>query len=222
METITLAEPSVQASIQLTDAQTDKLYAGQSLWIRASWDEFEEFLPTTPYRVEYHNGHIIIMGLARFIHEVLVGRMLILLAQLYKGNRFFVAGSNVGLPKASNPKGHYNPDVVVVKGQPVYQKGSNALIENPYLVVEVLSESTVAYDLTHKLFRYMAMPTIQIIVFVDRFTESGAVITHHRTETPNVWTETYYADPNDVVLIDGQPILLKEIFADLPDEPDAR
>ncbi len=211
METIALP--------QLTDQQLTRLDAGYPVSIPASWDEFEAFLAETPYRAEYHNGHIIIMGLAAFIHEVLVMTMGDLLRRLYKGKGFFVAGSNVGLPKQNNPKGYYNPDVTVVKGQPVYRKGSSAMIENPYLVLEVISESSERYDMVHKLFRYMAMPTIQIIVFVDRFDGSGTVITHHRTETPNIWTEAYYTVPEDAVMIDGQPTLLKDIFADLPDEP---
>jgi Uma2 family endonuclease len=206
-------------AIQLTDAQLTQLDAGRSVSIRASWEEFEDFLAETLYRVEYHNGHLIIMGLAAFIHEVLVMAMGDLLRQLYKGKGFFVAGSNVGLPKEKRSKGYYNPDVVVVKGQPVYRKGSGSMIENPYLVLEVISESSAYYDLTHKLSRYMGMDSVQIIVFVDRFDGTGAVITHHRTDVPNIWTEAYYTNPDDAVLIDGQPILLRDIFADLPDEP---
>ena len=135
----------VLEKVRLSDEQVERLETGNLVAVPASWEEFEEFLAETDYRVEYHNGQIIIMGLAAFIHELLVIRLGHLLTVYYSGKPFHVAGSNAGIRKEGR-KGHYNGDVLVVKGKPVYQGESRSIITNPYLIVEVLSEATLNYD----------------------------------------------------------------------------
>lgn len=202
----------------LTDEHRARLEAGEFVAIPASWADFIDFLPHSPYRTDYHNGQIIIMGLASFVHEVLVGNLIALLKAMYAGKPFFVAGSNVGILKAEG-KGYYNPDVTIVKDKPLFQAGSNAIITNPFLMVEVLSESTAGYDLNHKLPKYEQIDSLQEVIFVDRFEQS--VSTFRRTATRNVWIQTNYYFATDLVAIDQFTIPLADIFANLPDEAPA-
>lgn len=206
-------EATIQ-TIQLTDAQVARLDAGGMVTIPASWDEFMEFLPESPYRTEYHNDHIIIMGLATFIHELLIGNLIALLKIASKGKGYYVAGSNVGVLKTIGKKGYYNPDVTVVKGLPAYSPGSDSIITNPFLVVEVLSESTAGYDLTHKMMRYKRIASMQGIVFVDPFDQSVMVV--ERTEQPTVWIQTDYENLTDLARVGQFELPLSEIFGDLP------
>lgn len=201
--------------VRLNDEHVAMLETGELVTVTASWEEFEEFLAVTDYRAEYHNGQIIIMGLARFIHEVLVGRMIYILTGFYIGRLVYVAGSNTGIRKEEK-KGYYNGDVLVVKGKPVYQGKSRSIITNPYLIVEILSESTIDYDLGAKRRTYEQMETVQEIVFVDPFDRE--VLVCRRTEQANVWLETTYRQPDDTVLIDENSVSLNIIFANLPTE----
>ena len=201
--------------IRLSDEQVEQLEAGNLVTIPASWEEFEEFLAETDYRVEYHNEQIIIRGLARFIHEVLVSRITYFLVGFYLGKSFYVAGSNVGL-RRDGKRRHYNGDAVVVKNQPIFQPGSDSIITNPYLIVEVLSESTLNYDLGVKRRVYEQMETVQEIIFVDPFEQHVRVC--KRTDKPNTWLETTYSQPDELASIDGFQIQLSEIFANLPEE----
>ena len=201
--------------IRLSDEQVATLETGDLVFIDASWEEFAEFLTETDYRVEYHNGQIVVMGLAAFIHELLVIRLGHLLTGFYLGKPFYVAGSNAGIRKDGR-KGHYNGDVLVVKGKPVFQEKSRSIITNPYLVVEILSESTLNYDLGAKRRKYEQMDTLQEIVFVDPFDKE--VIVCRRTEQANVWIETAYRLPESLVNIDGFDVKMEEIFANLPEE----
>ncbi len=202
--------------ITLTEAQVAKLDAGSIVVIKASWEEFMDLLAETSYRVEYHNGHIIFMGLAAFIHELLVGNMIALLKAVTKGKGYYVAGSNVGVLKTPGKKGYYNPDVTVVKGSPTFALNSNAIITNPFMVVEVLSESTATYDLQHKLPKYAQIDFLQCVVFVDRFDYSITVSL--RSEQPNVWTQTHYYHLTDIAQLGEFTIPLNDVFADLPEE----
>lgn len=200
--------------IRLSAEQVDRLEAGELIAFPATWEEFEDFLTETDYRVEYCNGEIIIMGLATLIHELLVTQIIYLLKGYYQGKPFYVAGSNAGIRKDGR-KGHYNGDVLVIKGNPDYQGKSKSIIINPYLVVEVLSQSTLNYDLGAKRRKYEQIDTVQEIVFVDPFDKE--VIVCRRTEQANVWTETLYNTLNELINIDGLQIPLSEIFANLPE-----
>lgn len=80
--------------VRLSDEQIATLETGKSVIVPASWEEFEEFLTETEHRVEYDNGQLIIMGLATFIHELLVIRLGSLLMGFYLGKHFYIVGSN--------------------------------------------------------------------------------------------------------------------------------
>lgn len=200
--------------VRLSDKQVMGLETGKLVAIPASWEEFEEFLQETDYRIEYHNGKIIVMGLATFIHEILVSRINYLLTGYYSGRPFYVVGSNAGIRKEGR-KGHYNGDVLVVKGSPVFEGNSRSIITNPYMIVEILSESTFNYDLGAKRRKYEQMDTVQELVFIDPFDRE--VIVCRRTEQANVWTETAYTALDELINIDGLQIPLKEVFANLPE-----
>ncbi|MBD2751896.1 Uma2 family endonuclease [Spirosoma validum] len=201
--------------IRLSEEQVETLEAGEVVSIPASWEEFEDFLPETEYRVEYCNEQVIIMGLAAFIHELLVSRINYLLTGFYLGKPFYVLGSNAGIRKDGR-KGHYNGDVLVIKGKPVFQDKSQSIIINPYVIIEVLSKSTYNYDLGTKRRKYEQMETVQEIVFVDPFAHEVIVCRH--TEQANVWIEISYTVPDEPISIDGFEVPLKEIFANLPEE----
>ncbi|QHW00527.1 Uma2 family endonuclease [Spirosoma endbachense] len=200
--------------VRLSDEQMAILAAGKSVAIPASWEEFEDFLTETDYRAEYHNGQIFVMGLVTIIHEILVVRLGYLLSGYYLGKPFYAAGSNAGIRK-DDRKGNYNGDLVVIKGNPIYQEQSRSIITNPYLIIEVLSESTSDYDLGDKRRKYEKMDTVQEIVFIDPFDHE--VIVCRRTERVNVWIETVYALADEPINIDGFQVQLKEIFANLPE-----
>lgn len=199
--------------IQLSEEQIKSLESGKLIAIPATWEEFEEFLVETDYRVEYHNGEVTITGLATLIHKLIVTQLIYLLKGYYLGKPFYVAGSNAGIRKEGQ-KGHYNGDILVIKGKPDYQGKSRSIIVNPYLIVEVLSSATLDHDLGAKRRKYEQMDTVQEIVFVDPVDKE--VIVCRRTERPNVWTETLYNVPTESIDIDGFQLPLLAVFADLP------
>ncbi|GAB3505836.1 hypothetical protein GCM10027341_38070 [Spirosoma knui] len=201
--------------IQLSDAQEAMLEEGELILIPASWEEFEEFLTETNHRVEYRDGHIVFIGLATIIHELLVTQLIYLLKGFYLEKPFYVLGSNTGIRK-DGKKGHYNGDVLVVKGQPVYQGKSRSIITNPYLIVEILSRSTLNYDLGAKRQQYEKMDTVNELIFVNPFDRE--VVVCRRTDQANAWLETTYSNPEDRVIIDEYQVRLGDVFANLPEE----
>lgn len=199
--------------IRLSDDQVQQLEDGNMVVIPASWEEFMDFLVETTYKAEYHKGEIIITGLASFIHETLVVIFSTLLNNHFQFNGFWVLGSKLGVT-TGNEQGYYNPDVTVIKGNPVFYKQSKAIITNPYLVVEILSASTYHYDLIEKLPKYERIESLQEVVFVDGFDK--AIYTFKRTADPKVWIQTIFDAENDTVVIDTLTVKLNDIFDKLP------
>ncbi len=195
--------------ITLSEVQIQKIEQGGIVKIEATWDEFMDFLEETTYKAEYNNGKIIIIGLASAIHELLVGYMITLLNIHYQFKVYLVFGSNLGV-KTKDQRGYFNPDVTVVKGQLEFYNQSTAIILNPYLVVEVLSEGTYQYDLNEKLYKYQSMKSIHEVIFVDRFDK--VVVKFQKTDNPKVWTETIYDHENPEILIDTMNVKLNDIF----------
>ena len=199
--------------IVLNEEQKAAIEAGKPLIISASWEEFMDFLPTTPYKVEFVNNEIIIMGLAKFLHEWLVGHIIWILKNFYQGqSNVFVLGSNLGVSRPE--KSFFNPDVTVVKGLPDFYRNSESIIKNPHLVVEVLSTGTANYDWETKLPRYQRMDTMQEIVMIDPFEKVITVIS--RTAEAKVWTMTIYDQPTDTVVIDGNTLPVASFFEGMP------
>lgn len=199
--------------IVLNEEQKAAIEAGKPLIISASWEEFMDFLPTTSYKVEFVNNEIIIMGLAKFIHEWLVSHIIWILKNFYQGQpNVFVLGSNLGVSRPE--KSFFNPDVAVVKGMPDFYRNSKSIVKNPHLVVEVLSESTSNYDWESKLPRYQQIDTMQEIVMIDPFEKVITVIS--RTAEAKVWTMTIYDQPTDTIIIDSNILPLPSFFEGMP------
>lgn len=199
--------------IVLNEEQKAAIEAGKPLIISASWEEFMDFLPTTSYKVEFVNNEIIIMGLAKFIHEWLVSHIIWILKNFYQGQpNVFVLGSKLGVSRPE--KSFFNPDVTVVKGMPDFYRNSKSIVKNPHLVVEVLSESTSNYDWESKLPRYQQMDTMQEIVMIDPFEKVITVIS--RTAEAKVWTMTIYDQPTDTIIIDSNILPLPSFFEGMP------
>jgi Uma2 family endonuclease len=204
----------VLEKIYLTDQQIEQIEAGISVAIPASEDEFLEFAFETPYRVEFLEDKIIIMGLARFLHELMVGYFISLFTIYYKTKEgYYVAGSNVGINMRGTKK-YLNPDAVILKGLPIFKGKSESIVTNPYLVVEVFSPATKIYDLEIKLNLYLKIESLQFLVFAD--INEKVVMVYQRTNDGKSWIYTHYDSPEETVNIDECKVVLHEIFDSLP------
>ena len=81
----------------------------------------------------------------------------------------------------------------VVQGQPDYLllpsgNVSTATVKNPVLLIEVLSQSTLAFDLGEKLELYKQIPALKQVLFVSQ--HKPWVISYVRSETPGLWLNT--------------------------------
>jgi Uma2 family endonuclease len=178
----------------------------------ASLQEFADLLEVCDYQIEYQDHEIIAMSIASDPHETIVANFLGILHIIFKGNPHYRRyGSNRHIFLPEYPAA-YSPDASVVKGLPEiaeYSKGKTANL-NPWLLLEVLSESTRLRDLGEKLTRYKKIPSAQVIVFV----EQGApfVTVFEKEEGSNRWSSKDYDDLSQSFYLGGKPVLLADIY----------
>ncbi|MBX2930008.1 MAG: Uma2 family endonuclease [Saprospiraceae bacterium] len=198
----------------------------RELRVPATFDEYLRFALACEYRLHYREGHIIsfieieektgtVMGEASVSHEALVIRIGRLLDELLENRTpaHHVLGSNTRIFIAQDRKG-INADVTVVRGQVEqlsykYNKRQVTGISNPWLIVEVLSESTRDFDLSEKLSDYKQIASLQQIIFIEQ--NSAGVTTYIRTGA-NEWRNLDFFSLNDNLPIEDKEISLRRIY----------
>lgn len=180
--------------------------------IPAPKEDYFALAEDLPFKVEYHENEIITMGLARYWHEKITATLIALLYQVYnqEDENFDILGSNseVQIPKFEG--GYYMPDVMIVKGKPIFKENSTAIITNSYIILEVLSPATKAFYLSEKLPEYKLVQSLQQVIYVNP--QMISVSTFIRSENPNTWINQDFYSPEDSILVEGVPILLSDIY----------
>ena len=194
----------------LAESILEQLKTDELVRMPASEAEYLGMAEEFPFKLEYHNGNIIAMSLASFWHEVLVNGLGFLLELHFRDKNFFVSNSNAGL-QISQPGGsYYQPDLMVVQGQPAFKAGSSCIITNPYLIVEVTSKSTGKYDKDEKLPLYRELPSLQYALMVSQTRPFVSV--ESRTDKPDVWLTTDYRTLDSVIQLGDLQLPLREIY----------
>lgn len=131
---------------------------------------FEEYLALekqAEYKHEYHNGSIVAMAGGTINHNALVNRLGALVENGIdaKGKNCTVFNSDMKVRIEKFNKSVY-PDVSVVCGDIETYKNSQSVIINPMLFIEVLSQSTKAYDKSEKFDLYRSLPSFKEYMIV--------------------------------------------------------
>jgi len=176
----------------------------------ASWEEFLDLLEVAEYRLEYDENRIITMGYASLIHELLVAKLITLMSLSFDGDNYYVFGS--GRPVHIEDKKVYLPDLQVFKEKPKlieYRKGMDAHV-NPWLIVEIMSDSTENRDWAEKLPNYKKIPTVEYILYVQQHT--AYISLFKRNSTGKFWENYDFDSLDQSIEIEGKSIVLKDIY----------
>jgi len=162
------------------------------------------------YKSEYHEGYIYAMSWASREHNLIAGNFYATLhAQLrdrpceaYMGD-MRVRVSATGL--------YTYPDVVVVCGQPQFEDSELDSLLNPTLIVEVLSDSTEAYDRGVKFKHYRRLESLREYVLVSQ----DKVLVERFARQGDEWLLAEFSRLEDVLRLAsiGCEAPLREIYA---------
>lgn len=162
---------------------------------------------------EYDNGKLITMAGGTLNHSRITANCIqeIGYELKIKGNKTcFVSSSDLKIHIAALGKFYY-PDASVVCGEAQYYQKRTDTIENPKLIVEVLSDSTEAFDRTEKFDWYSTLPTFKEYVLVSQKQKRAEVWTYIGD---NVWEMRIYKKPEDSLFLKtiDCKIVLEELY----------
>jgi Uma2 family endonuclease len=137
---------------------------------------------------EYVAGEVFAMAGARRTHAVVAGNLFTALRTHLRGSTCLPFISDMKLRVASADAFYY-PDVMVTCD--ARDRRADLFIEHPTLIIEVLSDSTAAYDRGGKFSGYRQIAELQEYVLVDVEARRVEVF---RRQANNVWLFQDYAD----------------------------
>ena len=118
-------------------------------------------------RTEFLDGEVFAMAGGSETHNLIAGNVFGELHNRFKGRPCYVYTSDMKVRIESANLGTY-PDVMAVCGERRFWDERRDLITNPTLIVEVLSDSTEAYDRGDKFAYYRSLPSLSAYLLLSQ------------------------------------------------------
>lgn len=139
-------------------------------------EEYLEIERNAEHKHEYFDGEMFAMAGGSPEHSQVIANVIIELGYQLKKRPCVVYSSDVRVNVA--PTGLYTyPDVTVVCGSPQFSDDQKDTLINPLLIVEVLSDSTEAYDRGRKFDMYRTLPSLREYLLVSQLEPRLALYT---------------------------------------------
>ena len=173
-------------------------------------EEYFDRLANSEIKLEYHGGEIVAMAGAQPTHNIIASNLISELVFCLKAKGCVVYNSDQ-LIKVESCDKYTFPDLVIVCQTPIYEKTPKGLdaLENPEVIIEVLSESTESYDRLEKFDCYKTIPSFREYVLVSSRTKKIEVI---KKLSEAEWLSHTYSDKDENVLISACTIRLTDIY----------
>jgi Uma2 family endonuclease len=149
-------------------------------------EEYLELEVNSSARHEYIKGAMIPMTGGTPTHNQISGNLYIALtlALRSKAYQVFHVDQRLWIPEASI---YTYPDVMVTPKPYELQIGRRDTVMNPYLIAEVLSDSTQNYDRGEKFLNYRTMPDFCEYLLIDQY---RVYVEHYVKTAANQWLLT--------------------------------
>lgn len=172
-------------------------------------------------RHEYHHGEVLMMAGGTYRHSRICFNVSGALFSRLRGHRCQASESNTRVAVTYRATYLY-PDVTVVCGEPVFDSldRNQTTVTNPTLIVEVLSESTEAYDRGAKFGIYRDLPSLQEYVLVSA---TEALVESYLRQGDGTWVLAYAKGVEAVARLRslGIDVPLAEVYDRITFEPTA-
>jgi Uma2 family endonuclease len=155
-------------------------------------DQYLELERRSDTRHELVNGVMVAMAGASFRHNEVVANVLATLRVLLRGKGCRAVGSDQRVHVPETGLFTY-PDVTVVCGKPEFHPKDPDTLTNPRVILEVLSDSTEAYDRGAKFAHYRSIPSFVEYVLVA---QDALRVEHFRRLETGQWLLTVYRGEN--------------------------
>jgi Uma2 family endonuclease len=152
---------------------------------------------TAAFRSEYWHGVVVPMTGGSIDHNRILRNLLTCLTLALRGSELEPFSSDLRLWIPAYQLFTY-PDVMVLRGEPIFYNNRTDTVMNPILIVEVLSKSTQDYDRTDKFRCYRSLPGLLEYVLISQY----EMAIEQFTKTPDgLWLLRDYQDARSEVLL---------------------
>ena len=127
--------------------------------------EYLEMEKQSDVKHEFYKGEIFAMGGAGIRHNKIFSNLFGYLHHALKGNTCQPYGSDLRIHIPENTLYTY-PDISIICGD-IISDDENISATDPIVIIEILSESTKAYDRGSKFKLYRDIPTLKHYILVD-------------------------------------------------------
>jgi Uma2 family endonuclease len=136
------------------------------------------------FKSEYLDGRTLAMAGASERHNLIVANWIISLGSQLRGRPCRVYPSDLKIRVGSR---FFYPDVSVICGPCDFYEATNDVVQNPTVIVEVLSESTKEYDRGAKFMSYQQISSLHdyLLVYQDE-----PLVEHYTRHSENAWLYT--------------------------------
>jgi Uma2 family endonuclease len=161
-------------------------------------------------RHEYYGGELRLMAGASRKHNIIAGNLFAVLHQQLRSKpcRPFMSDMRVWIASAQR---YFYPDIAVICGTEPFVEEDVAT--DATVIIEVLSETTEAFDRGEKFESYQRLPSIQDYVLVS---QDRIRLEHFHKLAHNEWRYLALNKAEDILYLDavGVQLPLKEIYLD--------
>lgn len=167
---------------------------------RAAMDERSEFVA----------GEVFAMTGATEGHNLIVANVIRELGNAFKGKPCRVYPSDLKVRIEADDVGTY-PDVMVVCGERLFYDDRRDVITNPSLIVEVLSDSSEAYDRGDKFRHYRTLTSLQAYLLISQDRVQAELFVRQPDGSWNLSAFTDATDRIPLAAVDAE-LLLGEAY----------
>jgi Uma2 family endonuclease len=175
-----------------------------------SLQDYFKVLEESEQKLEFHSGEIVAMAGVQPNHAKIHSKILFTLGKCLEAKGCMILGSDL-LVKAGNCGNYYFPDLVIVCQKDEYEdspRGIKALL-NPEIIIEILSDSTEAFDRTFKWDCYKTIPVFRKYVLIHSTRKKVEIITKLSEAE---WLSRTYEKPEEEIELEGCQLLMEEIY----------
>jgi len=179
-------------------------------------DEYLAWEAEQPERHEYLQGEVYAMTGARDAHNTIAGNLYVLLREGLRGGpcRVYIADMKLRLDAA---QAVFYPDLMVTCDPRDRTAEADTCKRHPKLLLEVLSESTAAYDRGRKFELYRSIDTIEEVLLVEQDRRHADLF---RRETDGRWVLESHGPTGEIRLASlGLALPLDRVYEDVPAAP---
>ena len=160
-------------------------------------EEYLELETAAEYKSEYYNGQIFPMAGGTPNHNRIALNLSTALNFALKGQNYdvFINDMRLWIPQK---RLYTYPDVMVVSGQLEFAEGRRDTITNPWMIAEVLSESTANYDRGEKFKLYRTISSLKEYIIIS---QSDKQVEQFSKTIDNKWILSEYDEENAVLAL---------------------